>query len=41
MFEKLDLSLQANRDKLLCTYAEVAVALLMGAFLGFLIGVLV
>jgi ABC-type nitrate/sulfonate/bicarbonate transport system permease component len=37
----MDYSLQKNRDKLLCTYTEVAVALLIGAFLGFLIGILV
>jgi hypothetical protein len=33
--------LQADRDRLLCTYTEVVIALLLGSMIGFLVGVLV
>ena len=41
MFKKLDLSLQINRDKLLCTYNEVAIAIFLGIVIGFLLGVII
>lgn len=37
MFKKLDLSLQANRDKLLCTYGEVIIGFLLGVVVGLLV----
>ena len=37
MFKKLDLRLQADRDKLLCTYSEVAIAFLLGVVVGLVV----
>lgn len=37
MFKKINYSLQADRDKLLCTYCEVVVGFLLGVVLGLLI----
>ena len=37
MFKKTDYSLQANRDKLLCTYYEVIIGFLLGVILGLII----
>jgi len=37
MFKKLDLRLQANRDKLVCTYSEVIIGFLLGVVVGLVI----
>jgi ABC-type nitrate/sulfonate/bicarbonate transport system permease component len=33
----MDLGLQKNRDKLLCTYREVFIGFLLGVFAGFIL----
>ena len=37
MSKKIDFSLQADRDKLLCTYGEVFAGFLLGVVVGFVV----